>query len=239
MRRQFTVTPHRPWRHALLALLAVAALATSGWLLFERGKRQAGYDSQAWIDLESQLRQQILELERRNADLVRENALLQRSADIDRNAYVEIQKTLAETQTETLTLREQLSFYRGLVTPSDKVEGLHVERLRLQPTANERRFKYTVTLIQVRKNDRFAAGEVDLSVLGTHDGQESSYRLADLSDQEGGVKFKFRYFQNFEGTIELPGGFLPETVLVEAKPSGKRLKPVSKRFEWKSLVNRR
>ena len=31
MKRQFTVTPHRPWRTALLALLAIGALATSGW----------------------------------------------------------------------------------------------------------------------------------------------------------------------------------------------------------------
>lgn len=239
MKRQFTVTPHRPARHALLALLAVAALATSGWLLFERGRKQAGYDSQTWIDVESQLRQQLLEIEKRNTDLVRENAVLKRSADIDRNAYVEIQKTLADTQTETLALREELSFYRGLVTPSDKVEGLHVERLRLQPTVRERRFQYVVTLTQVRKNDRFAAGEVDLRVLGTNGGQTASYRLADLSEVEGSVKFKFKYFQNFEGTIELPDGFLPETVLVEATPSGKRLKPVSKRFEWKSLVKRR
>ncbi len=239
MKRQFTVTPHRPGRHALLVLLAAAALIASGWLLFERGKVQAGLDKEAWIEAESQLRRQILDLEQRNADLVRDNALLQRSADVDRTAYIEIQKTLAETQTATLALREELSFYRGLVTPSDKVEGLHVERLRLQPTVHERRFQYMVTLTQVRKNDRFAAGEVNLRVVGTNGDQASSYRLADLSDVQGAVKFKFKYFQNFEGTLELPDGFLPETVLVEAKPSGKRLKPVSKRFEWKSLVNRR
>ena len=236
MQRQFNVTPHRPWRHAALALLALAALTTCGWLLFERGKVQAGYDSQAWIDLESQLRQRILELERRNAELVRENAILQRSADIDRNAYVEVQKALAETQTATLALREELSLYRRLVTPSDEVEGLHVERLHVQPTASERRFQYVVTLTQVRKNDRFAAGEVNLLVSGTRDDREYSYTLAELSDAQGVAKFKFRYFQNFEGTIELPDGFEPESVLVEVKPSSKRLQPVSKRFAWKSLL---
>jgi hypothetical protein len=236
MKRQFNVTPHRPWRHGLLALVALAALTTSGWLLFERGKVQAGYDTQAWIDLESQLRQQILALEHRNADLVRENAVLQRSADIDRNAYIEVQKALSEAQTVTLGLREELSFYRGLVTPSDKVDGLHVERLRLQPTARERRFQYMVTLTQVRKNDRFATGEVNLRVSGARGDQEFSYTLADLSDVQGVAKFRFKYFQDFEGTIELPDGFVPESVLVEVKPSGKRLQPVSKRFAWKSLV---
>ena len=236
MQRQFTVTPHRPWRHAMLAILALGALGTSGWLLFERGKVQAGYDSQAWINLESELRQQILALERRNADLVRGNAVLQRSAEIDRNAYIEVQKALAEAQTVTLGLREELSFYRGLVTPSDKVDGLRVERFRLQSTTLERRFHYLVTLTQVRKNDRFAAGEVNLSVSGTRGDQESSYALAELSDVEGVAKFKFKYFQNFEGTLELPDGFVPESVLVEVKPSGKRLRPVSKRFAWKSLL---
>ena len=220
----------------MLAILALGALATSGWLLFERGKIQAGYESQAWINLESELRQQILALEQRNADLVRENAVLQRSAEIDRNAYNEVQKALAEAQTVTLGLREELSFYRGLVTPSDKVDGLRVDRLRVQPTARERHFQYLVTLTQVRKNDRFAAGEVDLSVSGTRGDQESSYTLAELSDTQGVAKFKFKYFQNFEGTLELPDGFVPESVLVEVKPSGKRLQPVSKRFAWKSLL---
>ena len=147
-----------------------------------------------------------------------------------------MQKALAETQTVTLALREELSFYRGLVTPSDKVEGLHVERLHVRPTARERRYQYLVTLTQVRKNDRFAAGELDLRVSGTRGEQEFSYNLEELSGAQGSAKFKFKYFQDFEGTIELPDGFEPESVLVEAKPSTKRLQPVSKRFAWESLL---
>lgn len=237
-KRQFTVTPHRPWRHGLVALVALSLLALAGWLLFERGRVQAGYDQQGWLGLERALREEIHELEGRNADLVRQNAILQRSSDIDRNAYGELQKTLADTQTEMLRLREQLSFYRGLVTPSDKSTGLHVERLVLEPGAVPNSFDYLLTLVQVRKNDRLASGEVDLRVVGALGDEAVSYSADELSSGEKpDRKFKFRYFQNFEGTLVLPAGFAPQSIEVDATPTGKRLKPVSKRFEWKSLMS--
>ena len=177
----------------MLAIFALAALATSGWLLFERGKVQAGYDSQAWINLASELRQQILDLERRNAHLVRGNAVLQRSADIDRNAYIEVQKALAEVQRVTLGLREELSFYRGLVTPSDRV-GL---RRQYPPDILN-----TIAIIVVYQRSGFTLAEIARLLADAGDGKTllagKLTELRQLYDQIGSA------ISGLEHAIECP-----------------------------------
>ncbi len=233
----FTVTPHRPWRRRVLLAVVLALLGGAGWLLFEAGRLQAGIDRDGWRDTERELREQVGELKRHIEGLVRDNALLRRSADIDREAFVEVERALADAQAQMLEVREELSFYRGLVTPSDRVGGLHVERLELHPGDEERRFDYRLTLVQVRKNDRFAAGKVDFRVAGKRGGAPASYDRAELAaDSSKALAFKFRYFQNLEGTLTLPADFEPESVIVDVTPSGKGLKPVSRRFAWSSLI---
>ena len=46
------------------------------------------------------------------------------------------------------------------------------------------------------------------------------------------VSFKFRYFQDFTGTLVVPDGMKPEQVVVTAAVSGKDSKRVQKTFSW-------
>jgi hypothetical protein len=49
------------------------------------------------------------------------------------------------------------------------------------------------------------------------------------------MKFKFRYFQEFTGELELPEGFEPRRVMIRLKPSGnKQPAGVEKTVDWPS-----
>ena len=76
-----------------------------------------------------------------------------------------------------------------------------------------------------------------MRVIGKLGALHKSYAFGALTDQsQDELKFKFKYFQNFEGTLVLPAGFEPQSVEVEVRPRGKRLQPISQRFEWNSLI---
>ena len=120
--------------------------------------------------------------------------------------------------------------------PAGKAEGLHVERLEISPSTLGDFFSYRLTLIQVRRNDRFASGKVDFSIAGMRDGEQLTIPFEELDQSASAIEFKFKYFQDFEGVFEIPDDFDPAHVLVKVRPKGKRLKPVDRQFEWRSIV---
>jgi len=46
------------------------------------------------------------------------------------------------------------------------------------------------------------------------------------------VKMRFKHFQEVEGVIQLPEGFTPLKVIIEIKPSNKKLPELKRRFDW-------
>jgi hypothetical protein len=73
---------------------------------------------------------------------------------------------------------------------------------------------------------------------GVKDGTQVQLSLKEAS---GGaldkLKLRFKYFQNNEGEIVLPKGFLPSRVLVELVPTGKGMTRVKKTFDWSDIIS--
>ena len=65
-----------------------------------------------------------------------------------------------------------------------------------------------------------------------------SYPLADLligDNDSKAIGFSFRYFQDFERELMLPDGFVPDRVMVEVSPKGRKgraAKAIKQTFEW-------
>jgi hypothetical protein len=90
-------------------------------------------------------------------------------------------------------------------------------------------------LTQVLKNDRLARGDVDVVLEGIRedDGQQETIKLKDVAVPKiRSLNFRFKYFQSFEGDMEMPEGFVPIRVNVTVNPSSRRLKSVQKVFDW-------
>jgi len=226
------VKPHRPWRNRLIIAGVTLAVLLGGWGLFEYGRARAGFDALSAQEAQGQLQQQTQELQNQLTQLREEKAILERSAQIDRKAYKDLEATVSGLQAEIAEYKGELAFYRGIVSPRDAQQGLRVESFEVSANGAENGFRYKLVLTQVLKSDRLARGKIALEVEGLQDGQNKVLSLQDIAaDDSKTLTFNFKYFQNFEGDIKLPAGFVPLRVVVKVDPYGNAEK-VEKSFDW-------
>mgnify|MGYP001817860284 CR=1 FL=1 len=234
---QLRVKPHNPWKTRVLLLLGLLAISVGGWSLFDYGRYKAGYDS-AEFDLE-QLRLVALvdELSGEIYHLREQRAQLERAAQIERKAYNELDTNLKVLQGEILELKEELAFYRGIVSPRDASRGLHLQRFSLEANGL-RSYRYTVVLTQVLKNDRLARGRVKLYVEGLQNNEPKTLDLSALSQKPvKELSYRFKYFQNLEGDLELPRGFRPTRATAQILPGGRQQDMIEKTIDWPTEEN--
>src|SRR5690606_8199293 len=109
------VKSHHPRLRRVVSSLLVFGVLVMGWLLFEYGRSQAGYSMVEATQRENMLGLRIADLEAEKRRLNAQVALLEQTVDIDRRAYEEVDRNLADLQNEVLELRQEVAFYRGIV----------------------------------------------------------------------------------------------------------------------------
>lgn len=223
---------YQPLQLWLLTGLLLVLLLLSGYLLFDRGKQFAGTELQRLTARGKQDAQQIAALQIDNDRLQQQIATLQRSSQIDRQASIEVRNEMAQLQDELLGVREELAFYRGIVSPGDAKAGLRIQAFHLEPGETEGAYSFALTVAQVQGNHGYVRGSIELVVNGSEKGKARTLSFKALSGKSE-LKFKFRYFQKLEGQLDLPAGFRPENVYVRIKPSGRsKVKALEQTFDW-------
>ncbi|QKT04085.1 hypothetical protein HUS23_09770 [Ectothiorhodospiraceae bacterium 2226] len=234
--RARVVCVRAPWLlpAAFGALIAVALVAA--WASYEAGREKGISQAGTLAHDYAQLVKRYDAAQRAHAALREEKTVLVRSGEIEREAQQEVARMMRDLQAEVLELREELAFYRGIVSPTEGERGLRLKALRLEPTPNERLWRYRVILTQVLQNDSAVAeGNVSLQVHGLQDDEPRVLALGALSEK--GVKevpYRFRYFQNLDGELLLPAGFLPLRAEVQVKPRRRGSEPLVRTFDWPS-----
>jgi uncharacterized protein YdcH (DUF465 family) len=214
---------------------AILVVAVS-WGLYVYGKMTAGYDQIEASDVEQRLLTTIESLKNERVTLRDQIALLERSNQMDKQAYVEVDSSLKALQEEILELREQVSFYRGIVAPRESSAGLRIERLEMSGPADDRLYHYELVLTQVLKNQRTVRGNAYIEVEGLENGRPRTLKFRNITvSGKKDLDFRFRYFQKFDGDVVLPEGFVPRSVNVSVKAS-RHKKEIKSSFDWASLV---
>lgn len=231
------VKTHHPIMMRLMIALLIAATVAAGWWLFEYGRDRAGFDSTLAEQERELLRARIRDLEQQNEQLSSQNSILVQASEIDRQAYGQVDSTLGELQSEVLELKQEIDFYRGIVSPSG-VRGLRVQGFSLIANGQPDHYRYTLILSQFVKDQRFVKGVVRLAFIGMRDGEQQTLSLSDVAQPvKSGIQFRFKYFQELQGDIQLPTGFEPLRVEVQAIPNGKHLKAINETYSWIDLVS--
>lgn len=227
------VKAHRPWKSKFIWAIVILVLLISGWTLFDYGRYLAGYDSRdseneinALLDIQKHL-------EKRIATLREDKAVLERAAQIERKAYNELDTTLKVLQAEILEHKEELAFYRGIVSPKDSSSGLYLQNFFLSQNGDTRSYRYKVVLTQVLKNSRLINGKVKLQFDGLLDGESKILDLKEVTAKKvRDLNYRFKYFQNVEGVVEFPEGFSLLRVNVQILPRGRQRDMIEKTIEW-------
>ena len=214
--------------------LLAALVVIIGYLVFEFGRINAGYDvidaasdRQAYEDRIALLDDEIVALKQ-------EVALLETHREIDREAYKEVEASLRTLQVKIQEQRDAIGFYRGIVSPADGKSGLRVQDLKLTRGKAEREFNLRLVLVQAMQHDRKVSGSVNLSVLGSQNGVETVYTFNQLvpAEADKGWSFSFRYFQDFERQLVLPDGFTPERIRVEVSSKTRSIASIEESYAW-------
>jgi hypothetical protein len=220
------VVAHRPLRNAVMALLAVLVALAIGLFGFWTGRHGEIADSAGAGSIDQSSAQRVVELERKLADV-------QLSQVVDGDANESLRQTIKSLRDELSASQDEVLFYRQLMAPSEAQRGLRVEKLELTPGATPAEVKYHLLLTQVAEKNDWAAGIVTVDVVGTSNNEQVVLPLTEMTQVESyPLPFKFRYFQDFTGTLTIPDGLKPEQVVVLAAMAGKDGKRVQKTFSW-------
>lgn len=214
----------------LLAVLVASGVGMGFWL----GVRKGDLDVEYLESLEVRARA----LEGRVDSLTRDLADARLTRNVDAQAAQSLRETIAELRDQQAGLREEVTFYKSLMAPSSIERGLQIAELELGRGEADNQFTYHLLLTQAEERRDWVQGNVTLDVQGVRarlDGSsaEEVLPLTDLTDVDPyPMKFRFRYFQNFRGTVTLPEGFRPQSVRVTVVPRGRSGDRDERSFDW-------
>lgn len=172
--------------------------------------------------------------EKQNETLKSRVSMLERSEQVAKAALVDVQQTMRERDEEIDALRADLAFYGRLVGGA-KREGLAVHMLSVKSVKDSQAWNFTATLTQNFKRGQDVKGHLTLSVEGVRDGKLTTLDWAALNQGQNnaGIEYDFKYFQQASGTIMFPPGFAANRVIVHADGEGGR---ADQEFSWKDAL---
>lgn len=206
----------------------------AGWWLYDLGKLHGADDLRNLRTRHGVLEKRHVKVLGENRELREKVAILQRSSQIDRQAALDVKADLATLEEELQAAREEIEFYRGIVSPGDVKPGLRIHRFQLVAGVAEGEYRYDLVLTQLKHNDRHASGVVDWQIEGVLDGEPGKLGLADVTRPAvQQLKFRFRYFQDLAGSVYLPEGFVASKLVLSVRPEGKGSpQPVEQEYDW-------
>lgn len=233
-RGQYRVVPHRPLRRALmltlLALVVASAVLFGYWL----GGRESALDRTYLAALET--REKALQARVRDLDRALADARLAQS--VDAQAARSLRETISGLRDQLGALGEEVTFYKSLMAPSSMERGLQIAEFDLGVGEADNQFSYRILLTQAEERRSYIQGRVRLEVQGVRTGEDGAsvdtvLALTDLAEVDDyPLRFRFRYFQDLSGTVTLPAGFRPRSVLVTAVPNGQSGQQTERSFDW-------
>lgn len=237
IQNKIIISVQRPGLWVLNTVLLLCAIALMIWLAFAYGQRAAGYDKSEAILYIKDLERQITELQSQNVINERQTVILERNSTIDDGASEQLKVLLSEAQAESLELRKELAFYKSIVSPGDSKRSLMIQAIQLKPGASSGVYQYQLTVSQRGRNDNLARGTIEVLLEGAEGGLTKEIKLSEISEEaKPPLRFGFKYFQKFSGTMTLPETFQPEFIRVKVKPSTGKLDSIDDQYSWADLT---
>lgn len=219
----------RRWLQLLLVLAVPAAFAL-GWYWPQVQPTQAAEEPHALLTRVAEQEQEL--------ELLRQRLAVVGSSDkVTQQAMEQNRRTIKLLEEQIFKQQQDLAFYKGVLAPASRREGIRIRAFELQATDVPLRFRYKLLMSRVGASDDALQGRLRITIEGQQNGKPAALELSALSDEvsESSIAFSFKHFQSFPeagrfGELQLPEGFEPRQVKVQAEVEGD--KPLSRTFEW-------
>lgn len=218
----------------IAGLIVVVLLVTSG-VIYNHGLSMAGFESLTALRQQQGLQEVVAQLKQDNQALRDSLARAERSLQMDQTAYQDLDRSLKASSQAIVRLREELNFYRNIISPPNKKSGLHIQSLKLEAAGDDdttatSKYHYKMVLIQALNHDRKISGKARFEINGVQGGENTTIRFPQAADKP--ISFSFKYFQDLEGQIELPQNFEPRTIKVNVTSRGRDAQSIEQIYPW-------
>jgi len=227
---------HRPVRDLVLAGVAVIAMGASAYALYMNASAWAQEELSVLSEERDELMITVEALSEGNTVLRERVAILERAQQVEGKAYEGVDVHLRSLQDEVLALKEEIAFYRGIVS-AGKEKGLKIQTFVVDKESSSGAYRFQLVLTQHLKRVKMISGTVKLNIVGEENGKPTRLLLSDMSGrQANSLKFEFKFFQRIEGRFTLPDGFKPDRLQIQVVSKGKKPASVEKSFEWQGIT---
>ena len=234
--RQFSsvVVPYQPRKRQMMIISVVVMVVVIAVLAFFLGWRSVELNYSDLLEERDRLALDLVEVRDELKGSMQQFQNIRLGSEVDRKAVDDIRASIREQKQTIAELNEEISFYRGLMAPTDREKGLSIRGWELYPGSKPDIYQYKLVLQQLALKHTVLKGSVSVRVAGMQDGMEKTYSLEQLAvdEESSGLKLRFRYFQNIEGQLKMPAGFEPQRVDVFAKATSPKVAKVEKHYGW-------
>ncbi len=228
------VVPYRPWRKTMTRLGILLLVAATGAGFYYYGYSQGVFVNGDARQERDELMLQVDDMSTQLLVMQQELTNSEQANAVDRQALEEVQATIINLRETIAQLEEDVLYYKQIMSPENNETGLMIGQLDLLKTELQNRIRYRLELRQAGNNDNVVRGYANVNILGTRERQEISMPLRSLAVDEDqlDIKLQFRYFQNIQGELILPDGFIPLGVQILAVDEANDGKTIQKNFAW-------
>ncbi len=231
------IRQHRPVRDLVLAGVAVIAMGASAYALYMNASAWAQEKLSVLSEERDELMITVEALREGNTVLRERVAILERAQQVEGKAYEGVDVHLRSLQDEVLALKEEIAFYRGIVS-AGKEKGLKIQTFVVDKESSSGAYRFQLVLTQHLKRVKIISGTVKLNIVDEENGKPTRLLLSDMSGrQANSLKFEFKFFQRIEGRFTLPDGFKPDRLQIQVVSRGKKPASVEKSFEWQGITS--
>lgn len=225
----------RRLRVALIFLLmAVPSAFYLGSWWQARAMQEQGVETQA---LQVRFDEQARELD----ELRQRMAVLSSGEQLAHQSNEQSRLNIKLLEEQNFKQQQELAFYKGVLAPDARVDGLLIRSFDIHPTEQAGLFRFKIMLSRVGKDDKPMQGRLHVQVDGRQAGKAKSLLLTQLSGDlpdgstEQSIPFAFKHLQAIPeggrlGELQLPEGFEPKQIRIKADVEGG--KPVERQIEW-------
>jgi hypothetical protein len=229
IRRKFGITAPRLavrthvawyWRWLSIVFLFTASLIIA-WLVYDAGRKFAGFERSDAEQRVSKLTDQVAQLQREISSSRTAIAVSESRQRMDQGMHEDLAKQVRAMQAENAGLKEDLSFFHNLMAGGSKEIGVSIYRFKVEHEAGAGEYRYRLLLLQSGQREREFKGNVQLLVSLVDRGKPVVVSVPPTgSSPAQRIEVGFKYYQRIEGTFQLGPSAQVKSVQVQVFERG-------------------
>lgn len=218
-----TVRAQIAWYWQLIAAVLVLAVALAlAELIYDSGRRFAGFDQRESEQELVSLRERAASLEAEAVGLRSVVNASESNLQIEKTAQQQLARQVRAPEAENGRLKEDVAFFESLASSERAETGITINRLRIEPDTVPGQYRYRMlVVVQGTKKEREFRGSYQLLVNLYRDGKSAMMVLPQSNDPNANrFDISFKHFRRIEGVFEVPTDATVQGVEVRLTQNG-------------------